>query len=180
MAFGVEARVPFLDKEFLRISMGIDAKHKLHKKGETDSDGKPYMEKVSRHDLCRKLQRRSQRGRSLMPLALAFSQYIIRKAFDCSPDGKKYLPDSILWRQKEQFSDGVGYDHINSLKDAAERSVSDEAFAKRSERWPEDKGCTTKEAYYYRDIFECESEVLLIMCLWHGAARLMLLVFLRV
>ena len=125
MAFGVEARVPFLDKEFLRISMGIDAKHKLHKKGETDSDGKPYMEK-----------------------------YIIRKAFDCSPDGKKYLPDSILWRQKEQFSDGVGYDHINSLKDAAERSVSDEAFAKRSERWPEDKGCTTKEAYYYRDIFE--------------------------
>jgi len=40
-------------------------------------------------------------------------QYIIRKAFDCSPDGKKYLPESILWRQKEQFSDGVGYDHIN-------------------------------------------------------------------
>ena len=58
MAFGVEARVPFLDKEFLRISMGIDAKHKLHKKGETDSDGKPYMEKVSRHDICRKSQRR--------------------------------------------------------------------------------------------------------------------------
>jgi len=47
MAFGVEARVPFLDKEFLRISMGVDAKYKLHKKGETDSDGKPYMEKVS-------------------------------------------------------------------------------------------------------------------------------------
>ena len=52
MAFGVEARVPFLDKEFLRISMGIDAKHKLHKKGETDSDGKPYMEKVSRNVSC--------------------------------------------------------------------------------------------------------------------------------
>lgn len=110
-----------------------------------------------------------------MSFILASAQYIIRKAFDCSPDGKKYLPDSILWRQKEQFSDGVGYDHINSLKDAAERSVSDEAFAKRSERWPEDKGCTTKEAYYYRDIFECESELLKSMCFGHGAARLILL-----
>ena len=48
MAFGVEARVPFLDKEFLRIAMNVDAKHKIHKKGETDEDGKPYMEKVSR------------------------------------------------------------------------------------------------------------------------------------
>lgn len=47
MAFGVEARVPFLDKEFLRIAMNVDAKHKIHKKGETDEDGKPYMEKVS-------------------------------------------------------------------------------------------------------------------------------------
>lgn len=46
MAFGVEARVPFLDKEFLRISMGVDAKYKLHKKGQTDADGKPFMEKV--------------------------------------------------------------------------------------------------------------------------------------
>jgi asparagine synthase (glutamine-hydrolysing) len=52
MAFGVEARVPFLDKEFLRIAMNIDAKHKIHKKGETDSDGKPYMEKVSRGICC--------------------------------------------------------------------------------------------------------------------------------
>ena len=51
MAFGVEARVPFLDKEFLRIAMNVDAKHKIHKKGETDSDGKPYMEKVSRGHL---------------------------------------------------------------------------------------------------------------------------------
>merc|ERR1712071_50431 len=55
---------------------------------------------------------------------------------------------------KEQFSDGVGYDHINSLKDAAEKAVSDEDFAKRSERWADDKGCETKEAYHYRDIFE--------------------------
>jgi hypothetical protein len=47
MAFGVEARVPFLDKEFLEVSMAIDAAHKVHKKGETDSDGRPYMEKVS-------------------------------------------------------------------------------------------------------------------------------------
>ena len=40
-------------------------------------------------------------------------QYILRKAFDCAPDGKAYLPDSVLWRQKEQFSDGVGYSWID-------------------------------------------------------------------
>lgn len=124
MAFGVEARVPFLDKKFLEVAMNIDAKYKLHDKNEKDEDGKGRIEK-----------------------------YILRKAFDCSPDGRPYLPASILWRQKEQFSDGVGYNHIDSLKRQAEASVSDEVYAKRSERWPEDK-IDTKEAYYYRDIFE--------------------------
>jgi len=51
---------------------------------------------------------------------------------------------------------GVLYGGTVSLKDAAEKSVSDEAFAKRSERWADDAGCSTKEAYFYRDIFECE------------------------
>jgi hypothetical protein len=53
--------------------------------------------------------------------------------------------------------------HVCSLKEAAEKSVSDEVFAKRSERWPEDEGCSTKEAYFYRDIFECESGGVIIV-----------------
>ena len=87
MAWGLEARVPFLDKEFLEVAMNVDPVEKMFSKGseqEVDEDGKPKMEK-----------------------------YIIRKAFDCSPGGKPYLPRSILWRQKEQFSDGVGYSWID-------------------------------------------------------------------
>ena len=85
-----------------------------------------------------------------------------------------YLPDSILWRQKEQFSDGVGYSwidgsvidlkapphhlpsfsyHHSRIKDHAASIVSDEDFAKRAERWPEDAP-DTKEAYFIRDIFD--------------------------
>lgn len=87
MAWGLEARVPFLDKAFLEVAMNVDPAGKMFNKGaeqETDADGRPRMEK-----------------------------YILRKAFDCAPDGKPYLPRSILWRQKEQFSDGVGYSWID-------------------------------------------------------------------
>ncbi|CAG8578953.1 7608_t:CDS:2, partial [Ambispora leptoticha] len=85
MAWGLEARVPFLDKDFLNVAMTIDPEEKMYKEGR--------MEK-----------------------------YILRKAFDVSTtaDSRPYLPDNILWRQKEQFSDGVGYSWIDSLKDAAE------------------------------------------------------------
>jgi asparagine synthase (glutamine-hydrolysing) len=63
-------------------------------------------------------------------------------------------PRSILWRQKEQFSDGVGYSWIDGLKETrGETAVSDEDFARRSERWPEETP-DTKEAYYIRDIFD--------------------------
>ncbi|WVQ93652.1 asparagine synthase (glutamine-hydrolyzing) [Kwoniella sp. CBS 9459] len=127
MAWGLEARVPFLDKQFLEVSMNIDAKYKMFSKGsqqEVDADGRPKMEK-----------------------------YILRKAFDCSPDGKAYLPDSILWRQKEQFSDGVGYSWIDGMKDYAASVVSDEKFAKRAERYPLSTP-DTKEAYWIREIFE--------------------------
>ncbi|KAF8654096.1 hypothetical protein AX16_003629 [Volvariella volvacea WC 439] len=127
MAWGLEARVPFLDKAFLEVAMNIDAKHKMFSKGssqEVDEDDCPKMEK-----------------------------YIIRKAFDCAPDGKPYLPRSILWRQKEQFSDGVGYSWIDGMKDHAASVISDEAFAQRAERWPVDTP-DTKEAYYIREIFE--------------------------
>ncbi|KAG5353984.1 putative asparagine synthetase [glutamine-hydrolyzing] [Termitomyces sp. T112] len=127
MAWGLEARVPFLDKTFLEVAMNIDAKEKMFRKGSTqdiDKDGCPRMEK-----------------------------YILRKAFDCSPGGKPYLPRSILWRQKEQFSDGVGYSWIDGMKDHAQTIVSDEAFAKRTERWTQGVP-DTKEAYYIRDIFD--------------------------
>ncbi|KIM55872.1 hypothetical protein SCLCIDRAFT_283282 [Scleroderma citrinum Foug A] len=127
MAWGLEARVPFLDKEFLEVALNVDAKDKMFSKGSSqqfDEDGRPKMEK-----------------------------YTLRKAFDCAPDGKPYLPDSILWRQKEQFSDGVGYSWIDGMKDCAAATVSDEAFAQRAERYPVDTP-DTKEAYWIREIFE--------------------------
>lgn len=127
MAWGLEARVPFLDKAFLEVAMNIDAKEKMFKKDSNqavDEDGCPKMEK-----------------------------YILRKAFDCRPEGTPYLPKSILWRQKEQFSDGVGYSWIDGIKDNAAAFVSDKDFAKRAERWPVDTP-DTKEAYYIREIFD--------------------------
>ncbi|KAG9305655.1 hypothetical protein G9A89_022577 [Geosiphon pyriformis] len=118
MAWGLEARVPFLDKNFLDVAMSIDPEEKLFKPGR--------MEK-----------------------------YILRKAFDVSTtdDPRPYLPEDILWRQKEQFSDGVGYSWIDSLKDAAEAHVTNQQFAEATKRWPRDTP-TTKEAYWYREQFE--------------------------
>lgn len=127
MAWGLEARVPFLDKAFLEVALNIDAKEKMFGKTgpqQLDEDGRPIIEK-----------------------------YILRKAFDCSPDGKPYLPKSILWRQKEQFSDGVGYSWIDGMKDFTSAVVSDEAFAERAQRWPIDTP-ETKEAFYIREVFE--------------------------
>lgn len=114
MAWGLEARVPFLDKEFLDVALNIDPAEKVCK-------------------------------------ANRIEKYILRKAFDTSSN--PYLPSDILWRQKEQFSDGVGYSWIDSLKDEAERRISDDIFAEREKRWPEDTP-QTKEAYWYRDAFE--------------------------
>ena len=62
------------------------------------------------------------------------------------------MPDEILWRQKEQFSDGVGYSWIDSLKEVAESQVSDEQLSNAEYRFPHNTP-TTKEAYYYREIF---------------------------
>ncbi|KAH9079471.1 asparagine synthase [Lactarius deliciosus] len=127
MAWGLEARVPFLDKAFLEVAMNVRPEDKMFTKGssqELDEDGYPKMEK-----------------------------YILRKAFDVAPDGKPYLPRSILWRQKEQFSDGVGYSWIDGLKAHAENAIPDQLYEKRFERWPVDTP-STKEAYYMRDIFD--------------------------
>ncbi|KAF1940781.1 glutamine-hydrolyzing asparagine synthase [Clathrospora elynae] len=119
-AWGVEARVPFLDKQFLETSMNIDPADKLidFKAGR--------MEK-----------------------------YILRKAFDTTdePDTQPYLPDKILWRQKEQFSDGVGYGWIDALKDNAELHVTDEMMKNPKKEWGDDIP-DTKEAYWYRCMFD--------------------------
>ncbi|KAH6899797.1 hypothetical protein B0T10DRAFT_394185 [Thelonectria olida] len=117
-AWGLEARVPFLDKEFLETSMNIDPTDKMITKDRLE-------------------------------------KYIIRKAFDTSdePDEKPYLPDNILWRQKEQFSDGVGYGWIDALKDNAEAQVTDEMMKNPKPEWGDDIP-DTKEAYWYRCMFD--------------------------
>lgn len=122
MAWGVEARVPFLDRDFLEVAMNIDPAEKMHRHAEKDAEGRPYIEK-----------------------------YLLRKAFD-TPD-QPYLPDDCLWRQKEQFSDGVGYSWIDTLKAHAEKLVTDQQLRTAADRWPH-LPPTTKEAYYYREIFE--------------------------
>eukprot|EP01098_Paradermamoeba_levis_P000762 TRINITY_DN1088_c0_g1_i2.p1 TRINITY_DN1088_c0_g1~~TRINITY_DN1088_c0_g1_i2.p1 ORF type:complete len:587 (-),score=216.45 TRINITY_DN1088_c0_g1_i2:90-1763(-) len=116
MSWGLELRVPFLDREFVDAVMSIDPEYKL----------------------CHKNERKIEK-------------HIIRAAFDDKEH--PYLPDAILWRQKEQFSDGVGYSWIDGLKEYTSNHVSDEDFAKRAERFPHDTP-PTKEAFYYRCIFE--------------------------
>ncbi|XP_017096126.2 probable asparagine synthetase [glutamine-hydrolyzing] [Drosophila bipectinata] len=74
-------------------------------------------------------------------------KYILRAAF-----ADNYLPDDVLWRQKEQFSDGVGYDWIDNIRRVATSHVTDEEFAGAALRFPFNTP-TTKEAYYYRSIF---------------------------
>jgi asparagine synthase (glutamine-hydrolysing) len=114
MAWGVEVRVPFLDREFLDVAMMMNPDAKLPR----------------RADYPRPIEK-----------------FPLRKAFD------GLLPESVLWRQKEQFSDGVGYGWINSLKETAERDVSDGMMRGAAERFPV-KTPETKEAYMYRQIFE--------------------------
>lgn len=109
-AWGVEIRVPFLDREFLDVAMSFNPQEKMV--------GVGRMEK-----------------------------YPLRKAFE------GYLPDEILWRQKEQFSDGVGYGWIDSLKANAEKVVGDAQMKNARYRFPFNTP-PTKEAYLYREIFE--------------------------
>ena len=122
-AWGVEARVPFLDREFLQLAMNIDPEEKMIKPGRIE-------------------------------------KYILRKAFDTIgvPGQKPYLPSHILWRQKEQFSDGVGYGWIDGLKDEANAIVTDEQMVEATIRrdkphWGDDIP-DSKEAYWYRCMFD--------------------------
>ncbi|RDY60822.1 asparagine synthase B [Flagellimonas nanhaiensis] len=109
-AWGIEGRVPFLDKEFMDVAMRINPKDKMIN-GER-------MEK-----------------------------WVVRKAFE------SYLPESVAWRQKEQFSDGVGYSWIDTLKLLVEEKVTDEQLKNAHFKFPIQTP-TTKEEYYYRSIFE--------------------------
>ncbi|KYP89277.1 asparagine synthetase B [bacteria symbiont BFo1 of Frankliniella occidentalis] len=110
-AWGVEARVPFLDKKFLDVAMRINPQDKM-----CGSNGK--MEK-----------------------------HILRECFE------SYLPESVAWRQKEQFSDGVGYSWIDTLKEVAKEQVSDQQLQTANFRFPYNTP-NSKEAYLYREIFE--------------------------
>ena len=114
MAWGVEGRVPFLDKDFIDIAMGLNPSDKMSIRL---SDGKQRIEK-----------------------------WILRKAFE------DLLPEDIAWRQKEQFSDGVGYNWIDTLKKITEEKVSDAEFARRESRFHVNPP-KTKEEYYYREIY---------------------------
>ena len=108
-AWGVEGRVPFLDKEFLDVAMRLNPKDKMAKAGKIE-------------------------------------KWILRKAFE------DYLPESITWRQKEQFSDGVGYNWIDTLKDMTSQLVTDEQLKNAHHRFPVNPP-RSKEEYFYRSIF---------------------------
>ena len=109
-AWGVEGRVPFLDKEFMDVAMRVNPKDKMCGNG-----------KIEKH--------------------------LLREAFE------HYLPKEVAWRQKEQFSDGVGYSWIDSLKVHVDKEVSDQLFEAAAFRFPINTPLT-KEAYFYRAIFE--------------------------
>ena len=108
-AWGVEGRVPFLDKEFLDIAMRTNPEAKL----------------------CP---------------GMMMEKKILRQAF------ADMLPDEVAWRQKEQFSDGVGYSWIDTLKAVTAAAVTDEQMAHAAERFPINTP-QNKEEYYYRSIF---------------------------
>nr|BFF38591.1 asparagine synthase B [Tenacibaculum mesophilum] len=110
MAWGIEGRVPFLDKEFMDVAMRINPEDKMIN-GER-------MEK-----------------------------WVLRKAFE------SYLPKEVAWRQKEQFSDGVGYNWIDTLKEVVEAAITNEMMANAPHRFPTQTP-RAKEEYYYRSIFE--------------------------
>ncbi len=112
-AWGVEGRVPFLDKEFIDVAMNLNPDLKLC----------PMAGKNKR-----------------------IEKWLLREAF------KEYLPPEIVWRQKEQFSDGVGYSWIDTLKQFTASVVTDEQFSLAAKRFPIHTPAT-KEEYYYRSLF---------------------------
>ncbi|QNJ98982.1 asparagine synthase B [Constantimarinum furrinae] len=117
-SWGIEGRVPFLDKEFMDVAMRLNPKDKMIVAGQASPKDKQAMEK-----------------------------WVLREAFG------DMLPESVAWRQKEQFSDGVGYSWIDTLKEIVQQEVSDEQIANAKYRFPIQTP-TSKEEFYYRSIFE--------------------------
>lgn len=124
MAWGLEARVPFLDKDFLEVAMNVNPEEKMFNKGgeqEFDADGCPKMEKVSapvQHSLHEPTltpacSTSSAKRSTVRPTARYAPTLSLFQSTPVSPVLQPYLPRSILWRQKEQFSDGVGYSWID-------------------------------------------------------------------
>ena len=118
-AWGVEGRVPFLDKEFLDVAMRTNPEAKMCGPLPTSPKGEENF---------------------------IIEKKIVREAF------AKMLPAEIAWRQKEQFSDGVGYSWIDTLKKITSEAVTDEQMAHAAERFPINPPLN-KEEYYYRSIF---------------------------
>ena len=108
-SWGIEGRVPFLDKEFMDVAMNINPKDKMI-----------TSEKMEK--------------------------WLLRKAFE------DLLPEEVAWRQKEQFSDGVGYSWIDTLKELVEDKISDDMMAKAKKEFSVNPPMN-KEEYYYRTIF---------------------------
>ncbi|WP_313113366.1 asparagine synthase B [Aequorivita sediminis] len=117
-SWGIEGRVPFLDKEFMDVAMRLNPKDKMIIAGKKGSHDKQAMEK-----------------------------WVLREAFG------DMLPEAVAWRQKEQFSDGVGYSWIDSLKEMVNNKVTDEQMTNAHYRFPIQTP-TSKEEFYYRTIFE--------------------------
>tara|TARA_Y100000816_G_scaffold292482_1_gene288010 strand:- start:2184 stop:4004 length:1821 start_codon:yes stop_codon:yes gene_type:complete len=116
MAWGLEARVPFLDRKV--VSCGLECPANLKRKNNVE-------------------------------------KWVLRKAFDINDDDGNpiYLPKELLWRQKEQFSDGVGYSWVDRLKQIAEENISDYTLSLAKYRYNHNTP-KTKEEYYYRTIFD--------------------------
>ena len=117
-SWGIEGRVPFLDKEFMDVAMRLNPKDKMIIAGQSGPRERQAMEK-----------------------------WVLREAFG------EMLPEAVAWRQKEQFSDGVGYSWIDTLKEMVAAEVSDEQLANAKYRFPYQTP-TSKEEFYYRSIFE--------------------------
>ena len=108
-SWGIEGRVPFLDKEFMDVAMRLNPKDKMCGEGKIE-------------------------------------KWILRKAFE------DYLPEEVTWRQKEQFSDGVGYSWIDTLKERVDQEVTDDQLKNAEYKFPINTP-KSKEEYYYRTIF---------------------------
>jgi asparagine synthase (glutamine-hydrolysing) len=108
-AWGIEGRVPFLDKEFIDVAMRLNPTEK-------------------------------------MITSERMEKWVLRKAFE------DMLPSEVAWRQKEQFSDGVGYSWIDTLKDMVNKEVSDKQMEQAAFKFPIQTP-QTKEEYFYRSIF---------------------------